>query len=145
MRTDFVTNISHELKTSSALAVLADAIDGETDLEVASCAAADRHGRTAPWNDDRRPAAAVADRSARTDDEVIELAGVVQSAIGRGRYADSGRGVQVMAIDPPEPIRVLADGRQLTSAIGNLVENAAAKVGGVVQVRACGRARWRSR
>ena len=75
--------------------------------------------------------------SARTDDEVIELAGVVQSAIGRGRHADGGRGVHVMAIDPPEPIRVFADGRQLTSAIGNLVENAVkySKDGGVVQVR----------
>ena len=51
--------------------------------------------------------------------------------------ADGGRGVEVMAIEPPEPIRVLADGRQLTSAIGNLVENAVkySKDGGVVQVR----------
>ncbi len=139
MRTDFVTNISHELKTPvGALAVLADAIDGETDPEVVHRVlqriVTEAH-RAVNTIDDLLRLSQI--ESARTDDEVIELAGVVQSAIGRGRHADSGRGVQVMAIDPPEPIRVFADGRQLTSAIGNLVENAVkySKSGGVVQVR----------
>jgi len=139
MRTDFVTNISHELKTPvGALAVLADAIDGETDLDVVHRVlqriVAEAH-RAVNTIDDLLRLSQI--ESARTDDEVIELAGVVQSAIGRGRHADGGRGVHVMAIDPPEPIRVFADGRQLTSAIGNLVENAVkySKDGGVVQVR----------
>jgi two-component system, OmpR family, sensor histidine kinase SenX3 len=142
MRTDFVTNISHELKTPvGALAVLADAIDGETDLDVVHRVlqriVAEAH-RAVNTIDDLLQLSQI--ESARTDDEVIELAGVVQSAIGRGRHADGGRGVQVMAIEPPEPLRVLADGRQLTSAIGNLVENAVkySKDGGVVQVRS----RW---
>ena len=139
MRTDFVTNISHELKTPvGALAVLADAIDGETDLDVVHRVlqriVAEAH-RAVNTIDDLLRLSQI--ESARTDDEVIELAGVVQSAIGRGRHADGGRGVRVMAIDPPESIRVLADNRQLTSAIGNLVENAVkySKDGGVVQVR----------
>ena len=139
MRTDFVTNISHELKTPvGALAVLADAIDGETDLDVVHRVlqriVAEAH-RAVNTIDDLLRLSQI--ESARTDDEVIELASVVQSAIGRGRHADGGRGVEVMAIEPPEPIRVLADGRQLTSAIGNLVENAVkySKDGGVVQVR----------
>ncbi len=139
MRTDFVTNISHELKTPvGALAVLADAIDGETDLEVVHRVlqriVTEAH-RAVNTIDDLLRLSQI--ESARTDDEVVELAGVVQSAIGRGRHADGGRGVQVTAIDPPEPILVLADERQLTSAIGNLVENAVkySKDGGVVQVR----------
>ena len=139
MRTDFVTNISHELKTPvGALAVLADAIDGETDLEVVNRVVqriiTEAH-RAVNTIDDLLQLSQI--ESAQTDDEAIELASVVQSAIGRGRIAVGGRGVQVMAIDPNEPIRVIADGRQLTSAIGNLVENAVkySKDGGVVQVR----------
>jgi two-component system, OmpR family, sensor histidine kinase SenX3 len=146
MRTDFVTNISHELKTPvGALAVLADAIDGETDPEVVHRVlqriVAEAH-RAVNTIDDLLRLSQI--ESARTDDEVIELAAVVQTAIGRGRHADGGRGVRVMAIDPSEPIRVLADGRQLTSAIGNLVENAVkySKDGGIVQVRSRLAGRW---
>ncbi len=139
MRTDFVTNISHELKTPvGALAVLADAIEGETDLEVVNRVikriVTEAH-RAVHTIDDLLQLSQI--ESARADDEIVDLAGVVQSALGRGRIVDGGRGVHVMAIDPQEPIRVRADGRQLTSAIGNLVENAVkySKDGGVVQVR----------
>ena len=75
--------------------------------------------------------------SAGRGDEVVDIASVVQAAIARGRIADEGRGVEVMAIEPPTPIRVLGDRSQLTSAVGNLVENAVkySNDGGVVQVR----------
>jgi two-component system, OmpR family, sensor histidine kinase SenX3 len=139
MRTDFVTNISHELKTPvGALAVLADAIEGEDDLEVVHRVVrriVDESHRAVQTIDDLLQLSQI--ESSRHGDEIVELASVVQAAISRGRIADGGRGVSVMAIDPPEPIRVHADYRQLTSAIGNLVENGVkySKNDGVVQVR----------
>ena len=139
MRTDFVTNISHELKTPvGALAVLADAIDGEDDLAIVHRVVArivDESHRAVQTIDDLLQLSQI--ESSRQGDEIVDLSGVIQAAIARGRVADTGRGVQVMAIDPPDPIRVFADQRQLLSAVGNLVENAVkySKDGGVVQVR----------
>ncbi|MET0909154.1 MAG: ATP-binding protein, partial [Ilumatobacteraceae bacterium] len=139
MRTDFVTNISHELKTPvGALAVLADAIDGEDDLVVIHRVVArivNESHRAVQTIDDLLQLSQI--ESSRQGEDVVDLASVVQAAIARGRIADAGRGVKVMAIDPPQPIRVFADHRQLLSAIGNIVENAVkySKEGGVVQVR----------
>jgi two-component system, OmpR family, sensor histidine kinase SenX3 len=139
MRTDFVTNISHELKTPvGALAVLADAIEGEDDLEVIHRVVrriVDESHRAVQTIDDLLQLSQI--ESSRHGDDVVELSSVVQAAISRGRIADGGRGVRVMAIDPPTPIRIYADYRQLASAIGNLVENAVkySKNNGVVQVR----------
>lgn len=139
MRTDFVTNISHELKTPvGALAVLADAIDGEEDPEVVQRVVqrivTESH-RAVNTIDDLLRLSQI--ESARHDDDVVELAAVVQNAIGRGRIADGGRGVDVMSFEPADPILVMGDERQLSSAIGNLVENAVkySKDGGIVQVR----------
>jgi two-component system, OmpR family, sensor histidine kinase SenX3 len=139
MRTDFVTNISHELKTPvGAIAVLAEALEGEDDPAVMNRLVdhivVESH-RAVRTIDDLLKLSQI--ESTRPGDEVVELAAVIQSAISRGRIADAGRRIDVMAIEPPARIRVRGDRRQLTSAIGNLVENAVkySHDGGIVQVR----------
>ena len=70
-------------------------------------------------------------------DEDVDLAGIVSAAIVRGRVVDESKNVTVTAVDSGQTIVVRGDGRQLVSAIGNLVENAVkySGHGGVVQVR----------
>ena len=70
-------------------------------------------------------------------EEVVVLADVVAAAIARGRVVDESKGVTVTSFDGHPEVRLRADGRQLVSALGNLVENAVkySDAEGVVQVR----------
>ncbi|MEP1126447.1 MAG: ATP-binding protein [Ilumatobacter sp.] len=139
MRTDFVANISHELKTPvGAIAVLAEALFGEDDEAVITRVAGrmvDEAHRAVAAIDDLLELARI-ESAPRLDEEVV-LADVVASAIARGRVVDAAKNVQVTAFDSAERIVVRCDSRQLVSAIGNLVENAVKYSGddGVVQVR----------
>ncbi len=139
MRTDFVANISHELKTPvGAIAVLAEALFGEDDEAVITRVAGrmvDEAHRAVAAIDDLLELARI--ESAPRLEEEVELADVVASAIARGRVVDAAKNVQVTAFDSAERIVVRCDSRQLVSAIGNLVENAVKYSGddGVVQVR----------
>ncbi len=139
MRTDFVTNISHELKTPvGAVAVLAEALIDETDPEIVERLAAhlvEESHRAVRTIDDLLKLSQI--ESARLGDTVVDLAMVVQTAISRGRVVDGGRGVEVSTFDGAGPILIRGDERQLVSAVGNLVENAVkySRPGDVVQVR----------
>jgi len=139
MRTDFVANISHELKTPvGAIAVLAEALAGESDqaiIDRVSGRMVDESHRAVAAIDDLLELARI--ESAPRLDEAVELADIVESAIIRGRVVDEAKNVEVAAFDSGEPIVVRCDSRQLVSAIGNLVENAVKYSGpdGIVQVR----------
>ncbi|MGA7757698.1 MAG: ATP-binding protein [Ilumatobacteraceae bacterium] len=139
MRTDFVTNISHELKTPvGAVAVLAEALIDETDPENVERLAAhlvEESHRAVRTIDDLLKLSQI--ESARPGDTVVDLAAVVQTAIGRGRAVDGGRGVEISTFEGSGPTLIRGDERQLVSAVGNLVENAVkySRAGDVVQVR----------
>jgi two-component system sensor histidine kinase SenX3 len=140
MRTDFVTNISHELKTPvGAVAVLAEALIDESDAEVVHRLAdhlVEEAHRAVRTIDDLLKLSQI--ESTRPGDTVVNLTGVVQSAIARGRVVDGGRGVQITAFESADDIWIRGDERQLVSAVGNLVENAVkySQSGDVVQIRA---------
>ena len=139
MRSDFITNISHELKTPvGAVAVLAEALMEETDPAVVhrlSDHLVEEAHRAVRTIDDLLKLSEI--ESTSPGDEIVDLAVVVQSAVARGRVVDGGRGVEITSLDVPDGLWLRGDERQLTSAVGNLVENAVkySHAGDVVQVR----------
>lgn len=139
MRTDFVANISHELKTPvGAIAVLADALEGETDpavvVRVTNRINAEAH-RAVKAIDDLLELSRI--ESGPHVPDVVDLTDVVHVAVGRGRVVDPARNITVTAFESGPEILVRADRRQLEAALGNLVENAVkySDHGGTVQVR----------
>ncbi len=140
IRTDFVTNISHELKTPvGAVAVLAEALMDESDPTVVQRLAdhlVEEAHRAARTIDELLKLSEI--ESTHRADDIVDVASVVQLAIGRGRAADVGRNVEITALDLPDDLFVRGDERQLVSAVGNLVENAVkySRPGGLVQLRA---------
>jgi two-component system, OmpR family, sensor histidine kinase SenX3 len=147
-RTDFVANISHELKTPvGALSVLAETLVDETDLDTIGRVLARMLSET--------------DRASRTIDDLMELSRIelgAESVSEPVRVAEVIRGgvdrvielaarcdVTISTLAPVAPdgtevddLVVRGDRRQLVSAVGNLVENAVkySDPGTSVQVRA---------
>ena len=139
MRSDFVTNISHELKTPvGAIAVLAEALvdepDPDTVTRVSEHLVIESH-RVVRTIDDLLRLSQI--EFSELGQEVVEVRALVATAIARGQAANRGRDITVTAIDAGASIRVRCDRRQMESALGNLVENAVkySHDGGVVQVR----------
>jgi len=139
MRTDFVTNISHELKTPvGAVAVLAEALMDETEPDVVHRLAdhlVEESHRAVRTIDDLLKLSQI--ESTRPGDNPVSVNAIVESALARGRAVDGGRAVEISAFDPPDDLWIRGDERQLLSAVGNLVENAVkySHPGGSVQVR----------
>lgn len=126
VRRDFVSNISHELKTPvGALALLADTMRDETDLGTIERFA-------------ERMSTEVA-RVSRTIDDLLELSAIefgddlfiddgpigpmIDDALSRYRSVAEARGIELVASGDLDAV-VCADRRQITSAVSNLVDNA---------------------
>ncbi len=127
VRTDFVANISHELKTPvGALAVLAEAL-ADVDDPASARRLADKMVEEAH-------------RAARTIDDLLELSRtelggaaakdivsvsqVVDDAVERVRAAAEQNSVTVKIDTGPGHLSVVGSHRQLVSAVANLLENA---------------------
>lgn len=147
VRTDFVANISHELKTPvGALAVLAEALSQEDDLDII-------HRLSEKMVDE-------AIRVGRTIDDLLELSriefggeavrdevdaeAIISESISRVSPLASTHAIKVAMVKLSGPLKVVGDRRQLVSAIGNLVENAVkySEVGSAVEVTAHADGDW---
>jgi two-component system, OmpR family, sensor histidine kinase SenX3 len=144
VRTDFVANISHELKTPvGALAVLAetlaDSSEGDIDGEVVQRIAGrmvDESHRVARTIDDLMELSRI-ELGEEPIRDLVDVIDIVDGAIERVRPLAEQRRIDVTTLELPRGVRVSGDRRQLVSALGNLVENAVkySEHGSAVQVR----------
>lgn len=126
VRTDFVANISHELKTPvGAIAVLAEALAGEDDPAVVQrfvgkmVDEAHRVGRTI---DDLLELARI-ELGGEAVRDVVRADLVLEDALERARPLAERRSITLQIGDVSEYVTMIGDRRQLVSAIANLVEN----------------------
>ncbi|MFM8268225.1 MAG: sensor histidine kinase [Ilumatobacteraceae bacterium] len=126
VRTDFVANISHELRTPvGALAVLADTLADDDDPEVVRQLArrmVDEAHRASSTIDDLLELSRIELGGAAVRD-VVDVGEVVAAAMQRTAGAAAARGVRVV-VDDPHPPKAIGDSRQLVSAVANLLDNA---------------------
>lgn len=126
VRTDFVANISHELRTPvGALAVLADTLADDDDPQVVRQLAqrmVDEAHRASSTIDDLLELSRI-ELGGTAVRDVVDIGEVVDAAVQRTAGAAASRDVSVI-VDDAHPAKVLGDARQLVSAISNLLDNA---------------------
>jgi len=127
VRTDFVANISHELKTPvGALAVLAETLTEEDDGEVIrrlSTKMVEEAHRAATAIDDLLELSRI-ELGGQAVREPVDVPLLLQDMLARVAASTEQRRTTVVVEQPDGPLLVLGDRRQLLSALGNLVENA---------------------
>jgi two-component system sensor histidine kinase SenX3 len=143
VRTDFVANISHELKTPvGAIGLLAETLQAEDDPQVVERLAlriqneALRVGRTI---EDLLDLSRI-ELGETAVPEPVSVGRIVDEAVARIRPAAEQAGITVTA-SVPDALVVAGDRRQLTSALSNLLDNAVkySDAGGSVEVDAVAR------
>lgn len=141
VRRDFVANISHELKTPiGAISLLTETMTEEPDPELVTRLASRLHDESM--------------RVGRTIDDLLLLSHIegdetplhepvrvgpaIAEAVGRVAKAAEDRSIDVKVEEPAPDLSIVGDGRQLVSALYNLLDNALkySEPGSVVFVRA---------
>lgn len=127
IRRDFVANVSHELKTPmGALGLLAETLVSESDPTVAQRLASRIHMeafRVSRIIDDLLDLSRIESEETPPRDPVLVNL-VMAEAVERVRAAAEQRDVKIELEEPTPQVVVLADRRQLVSALYNLLENA---------------------
>jgi two-component system sensor histidine kinase SenX3 len=140
VRTDFVSNISHELKTPvGALALLAETLADSDDAEVNRRLATrmvDEAHRAAGTIDDLLELSRI-ELGGRGEQVDVNVASVMSEAVARHRLTAESAGVFLSTADT-NGLVVRADRLQLVSALSNLVDNAVkySNPGGTVRLTA---------
>jgi two-component system sensor histidine kinase SenX3 len=126
MRTDFVANISHELRTPvGALAVLAEALVGEDEPDVVNRLAekmvfeAHRVGRII---EDLLELSRI-ELGEPAHHEVVSVGLIIAEAVERVRPLAEKREITIDVQEPSRRMNAIGERRQLVSALANLVEN----------------------
>lgn len=147
VRRDFVANISHELKTPvGALSLLAETLLDEDDVEVSRRMAGRmvvEASRVADTIDDLLVLTQI-ESGALPSHGPVSVAEVVAEALDRLQPAVERSGIQVDAVAVDHHLEIVADRRQLVSALYNLLDNAVkySDEGSAVSVRATVSGSW---
>ena len=128
VRRDFVANVSHELKTPvGAMALLAEALaDAAEDPEaVRRFAGRVQHesARLTRLVQDVIELSRLQGHDPLDGAAVVNLDDVVAEAVDRSRLIAEGRGMTLVTGGMPG-VKVVGDGRQLLTAVDNLIDNA---------------------
>jgi two-component system sensor histidine kinase SenX3 len=147
VRTDFVANISHELKTPvGALAVLAEAAADSDDPEVVrrlTTRMVEEAHRAARTIDDLLELSRIELGGAAVQD-VVDVHGVLLEATERAHATSVQRGISLVIGSADEHGKAIGDSRQLVSALTNLIDNAIkfGDPGSPIEVRIAERDGW---
>lgn len=140
VRTDFVSNISHELKTPvGALALLAETLADSDDMELNQRLAdkmVDEAHRAAGTIDDLLELSRI-ELGGQGDRQQVSVTSVIRDAAARHRLTAESFGV-VLDAGEANGLTVVGNRLQLVSAVSNLIDNAVkySNRGGAVRVEA---------
>lgn len=127
VRTDFVANISHELKTPiGAMAVLAETLSQQDDPEVVrrlSAKISDESIRVGRLIDDLLQLSRL-EYGGQALSEDVRVSQIIDEAIDRTQTLADGRTISIVRADVKVDALVTGDRRQIVSAVQNLLENA---------------------
>lgn len=138
VRTDFVANLSHELKTPvGAIAILAELLEGETDRETVKKLAlrieSETHRMTQMVDDLFELSGIETQSLMQTQVNLCEVVAEVERIISTVALYS---GIAIKTHFDDKPMLVLGDKTQLLSAVSNLAENAVkySNAGGIVEI-----------